>query len=329
MTPYRVRRVMRSPSVSSPGHVAWELHALLKETDPVRWRDRFARRAMERWARLGATVEELCTAPSADPDLDDALEDVARVLRGTPLPTGPPRRQWAELRARLVPAYERLSAALRARALPVPSIRPTNGSRIAFHVTSALGALLLLEVVLTRAGTVWATGLFAGTFWLLEGGRALSTRVNDRLMKVRFFQRIIHPHEHHRVNSATWYATALVLLAVTSPVFASAVGLAVLGLGDPVAGLIGRRYGRTPLGGGRTAEGSAAFVLAGTFGALAVLLLWHAALPVWMAVGVASAGGLAGAAAELLSRRVDDNFMVPVAAAAAAWGVAILLGAPL
>lgn len=327
--PYCVQRFMRSPSVSSPGHVAWELHALLRETDPVRWRDRFATRAMERWSRLDATVEELRATTSTDPDLDDALEDIAQALRRTPPVTQPPRAQWTELRARLVPAYERLSAALRARALPVPSIRPTNWSRIAFHVASALGALLLLEVVLTRAGTVWATGLFAGTFWMLEGGRALSVRMNDRLMKVRFFQRIIHPHEHHQVNSATWYATALFLLAVASPVFASAVGLAVLGLGDPVAGLIGRRYGRTSLGGGRTAEGSVAFVFAGTLGALAVLLLWHATIPVWMAVWLASAGGVGGAAAELICRRVDDNFLVPVAAAAAAWTAAIMLGAPL
>jgi dolichol kinase len=330
-----------STSAPSPWtDLAGELHALLRETDPVRWTDAMAASARARWARIRAAIEERVvpleqSGRSARTALEEALVDVGQLVREHSPPAEAAgeqgessRSQWMELRARLMPAYERLAAELRARSLRVPTLRPTNYNRIAFHVSSALGALVLLEVVLTRAGTLWATGLFAGTFWFLEITRALSRHWNDRLMRVRFFQLIIHPHEQHHVNSATWYASALVLLAIFSPVYASAAALAVLGVGDPLAGLVGRRWGRVHVGAGRTLEGSLAFLVGGTAAAFGALWLWHAAAwPVLLAISVAAAVG--GAVAETLCRRVDDNFGVPVAAVAAAALTAALLGAPL
>ena len=52
---------------------------------------------------------------------------------------------------------------------------------------------------------------------------------------------------------------------------------------------------------------------------LPVLLLGHH-LPVGVALGVALAGGSAGAVAEVLSGRLDDNFTIPLVAGLAAWG---------
>jgi len=317
-------------SVATSENFAYELHAFLRETDPIHWSDQVAERARERWGKVRKSGE-LASAQlgkSARTKLDDALESLAALVLEHAFDSDTPvtRGHWMELRARLMPAYERLAAQLRAQALPVPTIRPTNWARIAFHVASGLGALLLLEVILTKNGTLWATGLFAGTAWFLETGRALSVRWNDRLMRVRFFQLIIHPHEHHRVNSATWYGTALLILALVSPPIASAAALAVLALGDPLAGLVGRRWGRTSVGGGRTLEGSIAFAVGGTLAALAVLALWH---PVGSGLAltlVAATAAVAGALAEALSHRIDDNLAVPLGAAAGAWLAAVLLG---
>jgi dolichol kinase len=318
---------------SATGDLASELFALLRETDPVHWKEDVAERARERWGRIRVRIDQVGTSieHARRPGLRDAVANVAALVKEESAGAEQPLHKgyWMALRARLMPAYERLAAQLRADSLPAPTLRPTNWSRIAFHVSSALGALLLLEVILTPAGTLWATGLFASTFWFLETGRALSDRMNDRLMRVRFFQRIIHPHEVHRVNSATWYATALLTLAIFSPTISSAVALAVLGIGDPLAGLVGRRWGRTPLVGGRTLEGSIAFVIGGSAAGLGILLLAHpvAGFGALLTMGVAAA--IAGAAAEVASRRVDDNLSVPLAAAAAATVVGLLLGVPL
>lgn len=323
---------MNSISLTATGEIASELHALLRETDPVRWTDGMAAAAAERWARLRHSIDRL-GAPSTQSrsSLEAALGDLAHVVRevSAEVERDPTKSYWMELRARLMPAYERLAAQLRARSLPAPTLRPTNWARIGFHVTSAVGALLLLEVLLTRRGTLWATGGFAGMCWFLETTRAASARWNDVLMRFRFFQLIIHPHEHHRVNSATWYGTALVLLAIFSPPLASATALAVLGFGDPTAGLVGRRWGRHPIAGGRTLEGSLAFVVGGTLATFAVLIGWHPVAPWTSLLGVAVVASVAGAGAELGSRRVDDNFAVPLAAAVAAAATAWLLGVPL
>lgn len=323
---------MTSPPqrLAATGDLASEIHALLRETDPARWSAEVAERARERWARIREAVSRFGALHEAATrsKLDEALAQLVRLVSEAKAePTAESQRDdWMELRKRLMPAYERIAAQLRAQRLPAPTLRPTNWARIGFHVASAVGALLLLEVVLSHRGTLWASGAFAATCWVLETGRALSGRMNDRLMRVRFFQLIIHPHEHHRVNSATWFGTALFVLALGSPPLPAAVALAVLGVGDPLAGLVGRRWGRTPIGGGRTLEGSLAFVLGGALASLGVLLLAHAVASWPLLLAIAAAGAVAGACAEAVSHRVDDNFAVPLAAAAAAWLVAHAAG---
>jgi dolichol kinase len=118
------------------------------------------------------------------------------------------------------------------------------------------------------------------------------------------------------VNSATWYATALVVLAALASRQGMMAGLAVLGVADPVAGIVGRRFGRHKLRSGKSLEGSLAFVASGALAAFAGLALLGVSgpLPAWvLAVG----GALVGALAELTSGALDDNFTIPVAVGAA------------
>jgi dolichol kinase len=99
------------------------------------------------------------------------------------------------------------------------------------------------------------------------------------------------------------------------------VGLAVLGLGDPAAAIVGRTFGRHRLADGRSLEGTAAFVVAGSAAAWLVLTSWHPEVPV-AATALAAAGG--GAAGELVARRIDDNLVIPIAAAFAAWVTSVV-----
>lgn len=319
-------------ALGTTGDLAGEIHALLRETDPVRWSAAMAVRARVRWGRIRERLERLGASdwPAGGGRLDEPVAQIALLVREAAAEPGTePRHYWMELRARLVPAYEQLAAQLRAQSVRVPTLRPTNWARIAFHVGSALGALVLFEEVLSRRGALWASVAFAATCWTLETARALSGRINARLMRVRFFQWIIHPHEHHRVNSATWYGSAVLLLAFASPSLAAGAALGVLGVGDPLAGLVGRKWGRIDIGGGRTLEGSLALVGGGWVAAFAILGAWHSLASWPTLLLVAAAASVGGALAEALSRRLDDNFTVPIAAAAAAWAAAQALGVPL
>ncbi len=195
-----------------------------------------------------------------------------------------------------------------------PPIRAANSTRSIFHLASALLALALLHLLPSRAWLVGVSAAFAISAWTMEIARRRSPAVNDRLMAL--FSPVAHPHERHRVNSSTWYVSALLVLALVAPPRAAEVGMLVLGVADPAAGLVGRRFGRTRLVAGRSLEGSIGFVIAGALVAGAWLAA-TSALPLPSLALVAFAGALAGALTELGSTRLDDNLTIPLSVTAA------------
>ncbi len=193
-------------------------------------------------------------------------------------------------------------------------IRATNYTRSLFHVGSALVALAMIHYLPTQGWMIAVSGAFAAAGWLMELARRRSTVVNERLMAV--FAPVAHPHERHGVNSSTWYCTALLLLALFAPRRASEIGVVVLGIADPAAGLIGRRFGRTRIRANRSLEGSLGFVVVGAIAAGAWLTFVHA-VPLPTLGVLAGVAALAGALTEIGSTRLDDNFTIPVVVSAA------------
>ncbi len=226
--------------------------------------------------------------------------------------------QWVAFRRMAQPAYEALAASLRqVAAVHVPSLRPTNYARNIFHVSSGLTVIAIIALTPVPMWLSIASGAFALWAWSMEIGRRFSPWLNNVLMRV--FKPVAHPHEAHRVNSATWYMTALFLLSLTGSPMLCAVSAAVLGVGDPTAALIGRRWGRIKLVNGRSLEGSTAFVVVGGLGAAACMAAWQPSLGAGVIALAALAAGVGGALAELFSRRVDDNFSIPLAVLASTW----------
>jgi dolichol kinase len=193
--------------------------------------------------------------------------------------------------------------------------RPANYTRSLFHVASGATSLALMELLPGRSWMVGVSLSIAVAGWTMEIARRRSPAVNDHLM--RLLGAIAHPHERYRVNSSTWYVTALVILAAFFPLRDAEIGVVVLGLADPAAGFIGRRFGRTRLRAGRSLEGTLTFALVGALAALAALSAFHP-LPWSSRLILAGAGAVAGAVAELVSTRFDDNFTIPLTAALAA-----------
>lgn len=255
--------------------------------------------------------------------LRDALADAHRVLAERLPEAGlaprEARRAWKAFRAELLAAYDRLGTSLAAWDIHVPSLRPTNYTRNVFHVAWA-GVVL---VVLGLVPEAWLLPIVLGFFfagWTMETTRRLSTRVNRFLMAL--FGPVAHPHEWYRVNSATWYVSAMLVLCVADVLVAGVAAVAVLGVGDPAAAVIGRRFGRIRIANGRSLEGTAAFVVTAWLAALAALRLLHPELGLGLSVVTALAAAVTGAIAELVARRIDDNFAIPLASA---FGAAVVL----
>jgi dolichol kinase len=193
--------------------------------------------------------------------------------------------------------------------------RPTNVTRTLLHIASGAFALAMIRLMPSRAWLIAGPGLVALAAWSMEISRRLSTAINDRLMV--FFSRIAHPSERHRVNSSTWYATALVLLAAFGSQRAAEVGILVLAVGDPAAGAIGRSIGRIPLRANRSLEGTVGFVVVAALAVVAWLSVFDT-LSMPRVLVTAFAAALAGAFAELASTELDDNFTIPLVSACAA-----------
>lgn len=299
--------------------LALELHGLFRALErrmqtPERVREQL-QAASRKLDELLAAEWNLVPEPVAQ-----SIQRVAELLQGWSLDD---METWSELRGQLREAYAGLFTALRNEQVEIPELRPTNYTRSIFHVISALVCLVLI-VVLESWQLPLAALVFASSAWIMETLRHFSPRTNDRMMA--FFRPIAHEQERDRINSGTWYMTALVLLSLTFSPLLCVIGVAVLGFADPLAALVGRRWGRVRLVANRSLEGTLAFVITGTLAARAAMVLMSPeASParLWL---LALAAALAGALAELYSRRVDDNFSIPLVSAGAAAAAMALLG---
>ena len=206
---------------------------------------------------------------------------------------------------------------------PTHATRPTNITRTAVHAGAAAVAITAVLTLPSRAWLIAIPGAFAVYAWSMEVARRLSPRVNDVLM--RFYAPIAHPQERHRVNSATWFGTALLILALFATPPAMIAGCAILGVADPIAGIVGRRWGRHRLRNGRSLEGALGFFVAGTVTA-AFALGAVGAGSVGMVLALAAVCALAGALTELLSARLDDNLTIPLVVGTIATLATPLLG---
>ena len=305
--------------------LALALRQLLRDLDPARFREGLHAAALDRISEMEARLSALADAARAkqqDLELTERLREVAELLRER-VPTAPTRVVWMAFRLQLQDAYDSLCGSLQTWKIHLPPNRPTNYARNVFHIASGVALLLLLELVLTPTSMIVVAASFAVLFWGLELGRRFVPRLNDLLMGVA--TSISHPHERHRVNSGTWYSTAMVGLALLFSPVECAIAVIVLGVADPAAAIVGRRYGTTPLVNGRSLQGSVAFLLVGTAVAFTSLAVFHAAIAWPAALAVAASAALAGTVAELFSRRIDDNLSIPLAAASGAWIVLTLI----
>jgi dolichol kinase len=298
--------------------IALDLRALLHDLDPVRWTEGFEAAAARRLASLTERLEALVEGSLVNPLREHMGSLLTLIREHTPSPdTLDIRAAWESLRLALQPAYESLAVELSAFDIHVPSLRPTNYARNLLHVLGGFVALGLIEHVLTVSWMQAVAGTFVGVAWTLELSRRYLPRWNEALLWV--FSKVSHPHEAHRVNSATWYCTALFLLSLTGSKLVCAVAVIVLGAADPIAAIVGRRYGRIKLMNGRSLQGSAAFLATALIVTFVTVWVFHPATGLFGAVVVAACAAPLATVAELVSRRIDDNLSVPLAAAAGAW----------
>lgn len=125
-----------------------------------------------------------------------------------------------------------------------------------------------------------------------------------RIFSNLHWDRLYKKGERKTFSSMTAYLVSVFLVFLLFPAPISYLSLLFLTVGDPVGKLIGIRFGRTPLVGQRTLEGSLGYVA----GALAAGGILHEFVP--FPVPYLPIGAVAAASIEVFSRDVDDNLTV-------------------
>jgi len=189
-----------------------------------------------------------------------------------------------------------------------------------FHVLgigTAGFAYALINVGRWEAAAI--LGAIAALFVFLDGLRFFVPALNKKVKKD--FGPLMRDYELDGLSGSSWFLISAVLAVAVFPKAAAYLGIIYLALGDPLASFVGVRWGRIRMPGGKSLEGSAAlFALCSVVGYVLLTLL--AGLTPAVALPVALGTGLAAAFAEALpSKRIDDNFVVPLLTG----GVATLL----
>jgi dolichol kinase len=178
-------------------------------------------------------------------------------------------------------------------------------ARKLIHAVLSLVAAALVAVLPYPAG---ATVLAGATFVALsvEAARRWSPVVATRFHAL--VGTMLRERESRQLTGATTLAMGYTVAVLLLPGWPAVAAILIAGVADPAAALVGRRFGRHRYPGGKSLEGSAAFLAV----ALAVLL----AVP-----GVGAAGAAMVALTltilEAPTLPVDDNLYLPVLAAAA------------
>lgn len=175
--------------------------------------------------------------------------------------------------------------------------------------------VLHVLVSLVAAAVVWwLPPLHAAILFATAALVALSVEVARRTSGPfgRLFDRrlghLLRSGEGARLTGATTLAIGYTVVVVAFPGVPALTGILVAGVADAVAAVVGKRFGRTRYRGGKSLEGSAAFLAVVT-----PLLFLVPGLSVVAAVAVA----VALTAVEALTLPVDDNLYLPLTTAIA------------
>ncbi len=184
-----------------------------------------------------------------------------------------------------------------------------------------------VDRLLPGRGVIAAAGvvvLFLGIMIPLELARLRRPGVNRWLFDR--FRRYTKEKERARFSSTTWFLAASLISILVFEKGIAIAAMLMLVAGDPVAEIVGTRWGRHPLAGKS---------LEGTLAGFAACVCVSAPLA-WTGVGVTLPAILIGAVAatifELIPLPIDDNFTIPLGAGAAMslalWAAPMVAPAP-
>jgi dolichol kinase len=196
-----------------------------------------------------------------------------------------------------------------------------------FHLANGVSVATAYALLFTHGQVVQVFGAVACLVYILDRIRIAYPEAIAR--HAPWVNRtFVRAEEQVREAAMTPFAIAVLLTILTVPKLAALVAIYTLAIADPLAAIVGIRFGRRRLTHNRTLEGSLAF-FAATAAAAAVVFSYGTDASASTIAGTAVTIGLAAVACELLPLRIDDNLTIPIFVGFASWAIALLFGVPL
>jgi dolichol kinase len=249
-------------------------------------------------------------------NLSLALQNVA-CMGDPPTPEGQQR-----LSESIGNEYERVIFLLRSNVAyavlgdSLPTLRPVNYLRNVFHVFNAVLAVSMYEFVLTYEQCIFCSFMVLAWYLSMDILRRFYPDVQRALFD-KLFRSITRPRERFEVPAATWYCVSMFAVLLLARKTIAEVSVLVLGVGDPVATLIGRHVPSRKIRGQKSLSGTVGFVAVSGGVVLLFLTVARPDMTLPYSFSMALVAGVVGGVTELFSNdRFDDNLTIPLSVAA-------------
>jgi len=206
---------------------------------------------------------------------------------------------------------------------PVATKNDLQWGRRIFHFASGTIAATGYALFLKHQQVVYLLGIIACTLYLAEQIRIAYPEISEKLTWINRI--LLRAEEQLKESTSIPYAIAILLTILTFPKAVALIAIYSLAIGDPMAAIIGIKFGKHRLKSGKSLEGSAAFFVC-CFGISLVVLSWTFAGMTLRILGSSVFIGLVSSIFEGIPFRIDDNLTIPLFTAATAWSTLALLG---
>lgn len=181
-----------------------------------------------------------------------------------------------------------------------------------YHFAMGIFCVALYAFFLTQKQALMVLGSVGGIFLLLDFFRLRNPSLNALTLK--YFGKIMRREELKSISGNSFYILGLLVLVLFFPKPVVLLSALYLAIGDPIAAVVGTRWGKTKLTSRKTWEGSLANLLA-TGVTSFCFGLWFLNWNVPQALVLAFLGGIISTLVELIPLPLDDNFTIPVGSA--------------
>jgi len=196
-----------------------------------------------------------------------------------------------------------------------------------FHVMNGTSTATAYALLFTHEQVIHIFGTIACLVYVIDRFRIAYPELVAR--RAPWVNRLlVRAEEQVRESAMIPYAIAVLLTILTVPKPAALIAIYTLAIADPLAAVVGIRFGRRRIAQNRSLEGSLAFFTATLV--IAALVLWQVGNGSSLAIaGASTTIAFLAALCELVPLRIDDNLTIPLFVGFTTWIVAVLFGLPL